>query len=410
MISKTRDICGRIFSIRALHRDAAIVPVRRSLRFVAVLLVATQLIPLSSLADDDVDRAISIIRKAGPGAVASQEVRLARDQLAQQNASILPKLLVAMDTTNIVAANWYRTAFEEISNLEFSKPTPAFPRPDIEDYVRDAKRSGRPRRLGLALLERLDPAIREQLMSSWLDDPEFRRDAVDAVLKQGDVAKSKQSVDAAREFYERGFRHARDSDQVLQTVSKLKSVGKDVDPVSHLGFVTRWWLVGPFPAEQTSGFRAQFPPQKQVDLSAEYQNSEGQKLRWKLHQTSNLLGEVNLIQAIAAVREAVGYAYTELDAPREQFVQLRCSADDNLSVWLNGQPVLAREQWLNGTRMDRFVTPVTLQKGLNRVLVKICQGPQHVSPEVPNNWTFQLRFCDETGGAADFRTMLPAIE
>ena len=380
------------------------------LKFVTVLLIAAGWMPLLSFAEDDMDRAISVISKVGAGATGSPEARIARDQLAQQGPNILPRLLLAMDSTNVVAANWYRTAFDEILDRELSKPTPSLPRAAIEEYVRDARRNGRPRRLALSALERLNPAIRGQLLAGWLDDVEFRRDAVDEVLKLGDVAKSERRDDAAREFYERGFRHARDSDQVLLAVSKLNSVGKEVDPIAHLGFVTRWRLMGPFPAEQMTGFRAQFPPEKQVDLSTDYQNSEGQILRWKLHQTSNSLGEVNLIQAIGAVREAVGYAYAELESPREQPVQLRCSADDNLSVWLNGEQVLAREQWLNGTRLDRFVTSVTLRPGINRVLVKICQGPQHVNPEVPNNWTFQLRFCDETGGAADVRNKLPAIE
>ena len=70
---------------------------------------------------------------------------------------------------------------------------------------------------------------------------------------------------------------------------------------------------------------------------------------------------------------AVGYAYAEIESPSEQKVELRCSADDNLTVWLNGDKVLAREQWLNGTRLDRFVVPVTLAAGTNKLVVKICQ-------------------------------------
>jgi hypothetical protein len=30
-------------------------------------------------------------------------------------------------------------------------------------------------------------------------------------------------------------------------------------------------------------------------------------------------------------------------------------------------------------------------------LVKICQGPQHKDPQVPNNWSLQLRLCDADG-------------
>jgi hypothetical protein len=357
---------------------------------------------------DEVDEAIAAIAKVGPGAAGSAEARAARDILARQNAQALPRLLVALDTKNVVAANWYRTAFDAIAQRELAQPKPQIPGKAIEVYVRETQHNGRARRLGLSVLERVDPSIRGQLLPAWLDDPEFRRDAVEYAIAQGDRLLADKQAEPARNSYHQAFLHARESDQVLQAVARLKSVGETVDPVAHLGFVTRWWLVGPFSAPAMSGFAAEFPPEKAVELQAEYDGSGGEKLRWKLHQTTDQLGESNLIQALAAVKESVGYAYAEIESPSEQSVELRCSADDNLTVWLNGEKVLAREQWLNGTRLDRFVTPVRLRAGTNRVLVKICQGPQHVNPEVPNNWSFQLRLCDATGVAAKFHNLLPA--
>ena len=376
-----------------------------------VLWLAAAWASMPLLADaDEVEGAIRAIAKVGPDAAGSAEAREARGLLARQTPQALPRLLIALDTKNVVAANWYRTAFDAIAERELAQPMPQLPREAIEQFVRDEKRSGRARRLGLSVLERIDPAIRGQLLPKWLGDSEFRRDAVEHALSQGDLALKDKQSDQARQSYEQAFLHARESDQVLQAVAKLKSVGQMVDPIAHLGFITRWWLVGPFPAPQMTGFAAEFPPEKQVDLAAEYSSESGQKLRWKLHQTPDQLGETNLIQAIAAVKESVGYAYAEIESPAEQQVELRCSADDNLTVWLNDKKVLDREQWLNGTRLDRFITPVTLKARTNRVLVKICQGPQHVNPEVPNNWSFQLRFCDTTGIAAKFKNLLPDKE
>jgi hypothetical protein len=40
------------------------------------------------------------------------------------------------------------------------------------------------------------------------------------------------------------------------------------------------------------------------------------------------------------------------------------------------------------------------------VRVKICQGPQHANPEVPSNWTFQLRFCEPDGLGVKFQPRL----
>jgi len=39
--------------------------------------------------------------------------------------------------------------------------------------------------------------------------------------------------------------------------------------------------------------------------------------------------------------------------------------------------------------------------------VKICQGPQHKNPAVPNNWSMQLRLCDNTGGSVQVRISRP---
>ena len=60
-----------------------------------------------------------------------------------------------------------------------------------------------------------------------------------------------------------------------------------------------------------------------------------------------------------------------------------------------------------GSGDDRFIVGAKLKAGSNSLLVKICQGPKHVNPEVPNNWTFQLRLCDVTGGGVEFFTHGP---
>jgi hypothetical protein len=56
--------------------------------------------------------------------------------------------------------------------------------------------------------------------------------------------------------------------------------------------------------------------------------------------------------------------------------------------------------------LDRFRTPVTLREGKNQVLVKICQGPSNRDPEVANNWSFQLRFCDAAGAGIALEPIL----
>ena len=371
-----------------------------------VLLVGSGLFWSPSLRAAQIDDQLAAVARSGPQGAGSAAARAAVDALSEQGSEILPRLLVAMDTDNPVAANWYRAAYETIVERELAGAA-KFPLNELRDVVEDRARRGRVRRLALTLVDQLEPGYQKQVVRVMLDDPEFRADAVEIALAAGSQALGGGDSETARHEFQKAFDHARDAEQVTAAASQLTKLSEKVDVASHLGLVVDWWVVGPFDAPQFSGFGRAFGPEEKVDLKAAYVGQEGASIDWRRHHTDDPLGMVNLVQAIAPAKEAVGYAYAELDVPRPQAVQLRVGADDNLTVWLNGEKVFGRQQWLNGSRFDRFVTPVRLVQGKNQVLVKICQGPQHKDPQVPNDWTFQLRFCDEQGGGVAFRTTTP---
>lgn len=381
-------------------------------RLGCLMWIATALVASVPARADEVDDDLATIAKVGPQAFGSADARQARNRLLDHGTEILPRLLVAMDTTNLVAANWYRTVFEAIVERELAKSEPQFPLDALRDYAADAKRQGRARRRALALVDRLDPAYRAKLIPTLLDDPEFRGDAVDAALAAGAKAEAAGDRQQAIRQYRLAFEHSRAADQTAAAAAKLKALGQAADTVQHLGFVVDWFLLGPFDAPEYSGFAKVFPPEEQaaIDSKAAYEGQGGKPIRWRRFRTADPLGQLNLIDAIAPVKEAVGYAYAELNSPRAMDAELRCGADDNCTVWLNGQRVFGRDQWLNGTRLDRFITPVKLRQGKNTLLVKICQGPQHKDPEVPNNWSLQLRFCDATGVGLGLTSALPATK
>ncbi|MEX0679700.1 MAG: hypothetical protein WD063_21705 [Pirellulales bacterium] len=356
---------------------------------------------------DEVNDHLAAIARAGPQASGSREARVAADLLSNRGTEILPRLLLAMDIDNPLAANWYRAVYETIVERELARAGPEFPLAELRAIVGDRNHRGHVRRLALVLCDRLEPGYRQKTVRGLLDDPEFREDAVDMALAAGGQALTNGDSEAARDQFQRAFEHARDSNQVTSAAGQLAKLGERVDIAKHLGLVVDWWLVGPFDAPAFTGFARSFAPESQVDLQAGYVGQDGQSIVWRRHHTPDPLGMVNLAQALAPAKEAVAYAYAQLDSPQPQDAQLRTGADDNLTVWLNGQKVFSREQWLNGSRFDRFVTPVKLVRGANRVLVKICQGPQHKDPQVPNNWTFQLRFCDAQGGGAGLVSSSP---
>ncbi len=356
--------------------------------------------------DTEVAAQLAVIAQAGPLGSGSAAARVARDALAKRGIEILPQLLTAMDTSNVISANWYRTVYEEIVGQAQSQENVTWPMEFLKGYVSDAKRAGRPRRLVLALIDRLEPKFSDGWKPTRLADPEFRYEAVSLALSAGDRALAEKQTDKAKTEFRKAFENARDSSQVAQAASKLQSLSEPADPVGHLGLVVDWRLLGPFDAPEKTGFSKVFEPELKIDLQAKYTGQGDVEIGWIKHRTTDPLGQLNLISAIASTREAVGYAYSEIDVAAAGPALLGCGADDNCTVWLNGQKVLAREQWLNGIRFDRFVTPISLKAGRNTVLVKICQGPQHKDPEVPNNWSLQLRLCDSDGKGIGFKSVL----
>jgi hypothetical protein len=360
---------------------------------------------------DEVDDHFKTIAQTGRQAAGSPAARAASDELAKRGGEIIPRLLAAMDTENPVAANWYRTIYATIVERELAAQKPTLDVQEVQAFVREPKYSGRARRLALELCETTSPGFTKSFVRPLLEDAEFRADAVDAALQAGQSALEGGDSEAAREEFQKAFEHARDSTQCVRAAGKLSALGEQADTQAHLGLVADWWLIGPFDAPGFSGFERVFPPERHVDLSAKESGQDGRELRWIRHRTNEPLGLVNLVEALGPAKEAVGYAYAELNSAREREGELRCGADDNCTVWLNGERVFGRAQWLNGTRFDRFTAPVRFQRGSNRVLVKICQGPPNRDPAVPNNWSLQLRFCDSTGAGLGLRSALPeAVE
>ena len=83
-----------------------------------------------------------------------------------------------MDTPNIVAANWFRAAYEQIVTRELARSNPTIPVAAFQTYVRDLEATGS----GAAACARsLGPdrsVLQAGILPTLLDDPEFRDDAV----------------------------------------------------------------------------------------------------------------------------------------------------------------------------------------------------------------------------------------
>jgi hypothetical protein len=338
---------------------------------------------------------IKAIGKEGAGNI---EAARAWKELVAQGPGVLPDVLAGMDDANPIAINWLRGAVEAIQDKAANNNL-KIPADKIEAFLKDTKHAGHSRRLAYECLVRLDPSVPDRLLPKMLDDPgsELRRDAVKVQLDYGKNAAWK-SNDAHKKFYDDLLKHARDRDQVNEICAVLKKEHKiDIDQTKLYGFVTRWQLVGPFDNVKGVGFNNIYPPEKGVDVKADYVGKSNEKVRWSEHVTDKALGLVDLNEVVGKLKGAVVYGFSAVSSETERPVEIRAASNNAVRLWLNGKEIYFREEYHHGMEMDQHVGKGILKAGRNEILIKVCQNEQ--TDSWAQQWSFQVRVCDHLGTA-----------
>jgi hypothetical protein len=338
---------------------------------------------------------IQAIGKEGKG---NPQARQAWKALVAQGPSALLPILNAIDENQPVVANWLRSAVDAIAENELAAGR-SLPKAALEKFALDTHKDGRSRRQAYELILRLDPQAADRFLPQMLQDPsvELRRDAVAVVLREAQRLLDAKDAEAAKRTFQKALAGARDKDQVDAIAKQLKTLGTEVDLAAHFGFLPTWHLIGPFEGKDDSGFATAYPPEKGVDLEASYTGKQDAKLTWNVHTTTDPYGMVDLNKAIAKHMGAVAYAYTVVEAPQAGPVEIRVGSNNAVKVFLNGQPLLAHEEYHHGLRMDQYVAKGQLRAGKNAILLKICQNEQ--TEQWAQQWSFQARLCDAVGTA-----------
>ncbi len=108
------------------------------------------------------------------------------------------------------------------------------------------------------------------------------------LLQEADDLAKTGNKDQALAGYKKAFAAARDVPQVQKLATRLKEHGVEVSVAEHLGFLTDWFVIGPFDARMSKGFKTVYPPEEKVDLEAELDGKDG-KLRWKRYRVKETL-------------------------------------------------------------------------------------------------------------------------
>ena len=323
------------------------------------------------------------------------------DELTQTSPENLPKILAAFDGSTTLGANWLNLAVDTIADraLEQGAPLPA---KELEGFVRDRQRNARARRLAYDLLVRVDAGAQGRLVPTMLNDPgvEFRRDAVAHLLGQADGLFAGKDIGETRllqqVIYQQALAAARDDDQIKGIVGKLKKLGVEVDLPRHFGFLMNWKTIGPFANKDRKGFEVVYPPEKELNLAAQYDGQDG-PVKWQDYQTTDNYGMVDINEPYGMLKEVLAYAVTDFESPVAQEVELRLGCKNAWKVWLNGELLFQRDEYHRGMRLDQYRLKANLKRGRNVIMLKLCQNEQMQS--WTKEWQFQLRVCDATGTA-----------
>jgi len=214
------------------------------------------------------------------------------------------------------------------------------------------------------------PDLREVLLP-YLDRPLTRSPAGRALLTIGDQLAAAGRRDEAEALYRR-LATVDDGRLPVLAAGRLAALGVFVEPARDQGFLTRWWLIGPFPNVNDSAVLKPFFPEQAVDLNKTHL-LDGEPLRWRLQPIADRDGVQNLLPVFDDVTDVCAYAYTEFTMPAAQDALLRIGSDDGVVVWLNENQV-HRHIVRRALVLDQDTVKVRLRPGRNRLLLKVLQG------------------------------------
>jgi hypothetical protein len=320
--------------------------------------------------------AIQAVGKEGSGNDAAAK---AWAKLVAAGPPALMPVLGSFEGASPASQNWFRTAAYAIAEAE----TQAGRKLDAEaltKFTADTQRPPAARRIAFELLKDQDAAAAKALLSKFTNDPslELRREAIAERIETN-------SATELRVLF--GF--ARDKDQVEDIAKRLKERKSEVNITKHFGYITQWDVVGPFDNKEGKGYTTAHEP----EVAGPAKDSAK---AWKPAQSSATYGTIDLNTAIGKHKDAVAYAKAVIVVDADTPAELRVASQNAVKFYVNGAEVFAREEYHHGTRMDQHTASITLKKGENTILLKVCQNDMSYS--WAQAWGFAARICDATGG------------
>ncbi len=356
------------------------------------------------------DAELAAIRAIGPEAAGYEAATAAAGRLAQRSSEDATAILEAMKDASPLAKNWLRMIASDVAD------NGEFPMSSMLAFLRDRSQDGDARHAAYQMLISVDGDLRNDLLTGAEDDPSLplRYLAIGDRLEEAKRLVDEDKLDQAIEAFQIVVALGRNPDQLRSAADSLEKLGVEVDLANELALVRRWWVIGTFDNTDSESFATIYAPE------AIYLESGRLPSSWLRDATpigatdaaavvrrvtsDDSFGMVNLNPAMDNAKDAIAYAYAELEFTADELgaraplaAEARLGCINASKVWVNGKLVTANEVYHSGTRIDQYVGDCVLVPGTNTVLIKVCQNAQ--TEPWAQDWQFQFRLTDPTGTA-----------
>jgi hypothetical protein len=216
------------------------------------------------------------------------------------------------------------------------------------------------------------------------------------VAKYGKASNSTLPVDKQLDAFKAVASEKWTSSDWMKKLSQKVKEHKTDEFLQMLNFVKTFKVIGPFGCKGCNSFSEAFPPEKEIDFSADYAGSTS-RVRWQ-DCSVDVSGYLNFHDYLKPTDWVCAYGYCKVIGPKAISAQIRLGSNDTATLWFNGEKILSKNIERSAAP-DSDILPVQLKKGENTIMVKVCNTEL--------NWGLYLRITDEKGNSLKNLTFWP---
>lgn len=148
--------------------------------------------------------------------------------------------------------------------------------------------------------------------------------------------------------------------------------------------IKNWLFIGPFDNKDNKGFDKKYLPEEEINITKFYKGKDDISITWRQPYEKDAWGIIYLKNLFLPNEEVVCYALSYIYSPKQMGAEFLIVLEGGCKIWLNDKEVFKKD--FSKMYFHTYFVPVTLNKGMNKILIKLCSGK--------DGWGFSFRVAD----------------